>query len=124
MLQWKSKCSKAQSGVPGAGYGLFLKSHEGIPKGAHFCLYSNSSTTSKAMENSGVSKIYAVLTGKVWFGNNLGRFANKPGVVIDDFVHMNQLSAKAKPQMTEDDGKIIEKHLDSKCNAELCHMIS
>ena len=124
-LHWESKCFKSQSSIPEAGNGLFLKPQDGIPRGSHLCLYSDSPTTAEAIQASGSSKVYALSTGRknIWFdaemenGNNLGRFANQPGV-LEAFFKIKQLSMKPKPQMTEGDWQNIEKQLDAKCNGE------
>jgi hypothetical protein len=72
----------------GIGLGLFLKPHPSLPKGQFVCLYATHRTMEEAMDATGSSQDYAILTRevKLWFhaeeqnGVCLSRFANQMDV--------------------------------------------
>lgn len=125
-LYWESKCYVAQSTIPAAGRGLFVQRHKGnIPVGEHLCIYAEQSTTVDKITASGSSRVYAIYSSrkKLWFdaeietGNNLGRFANQPGV-LEALLHVKESSGKDQPEMSGSDWINIERGLDEKCNAQ------
>ena len=104
-----------KSTIPGAGLGLFLKPHPSIPKGQFVCLYATHSTTQEAIDATGSSRDYAILTGKakLWFdaekqdGVCLGRFANQLHV-CESLAEVCERSRKSLfPEMREEDWKKI-----------------
>ena len=125
-LYWESRCSVAQSTIQGAGRGLFLQPHEGdIPVGEHLCIYAERSATIEEITASGSSRVYAIYSPrkKLWFdaeietGNNIGRFANQPGV-LEALIHLKELSRKAYSKISGNDWRNLERSLDEKCNAQ------
>jgi len=125
-LFWESRCFVAQSTIPNSGRGLFLLPHkETIPVGEHLCMYAEKSATIEQIISSGSSREYTIFTQKrkLWFdaeiatGNNLGRFANQPGV-LEALRHIKEISTPPNPTMTDADWREIESQLDEKCNAQ------
>ena len=125
-LFWESRCYVAQSTIPNAGRGLFLLPHKDtIPVGEHLCLYAENSTTIEQITASGSSHVYAIYAQrkKLWFdseietGNNIGRFANQPGI-LQALSRVRELSTIPHPPMTDGDWRDIETGLDAKCNAQ------
>ena len=125
-LFWESRCFVAESTIPDAGRGLFLQPHkETIEAGTHLCMYAEKSTTIEEIIASGSSRVYSMFTQKkkLWFdgeketGNNIGRFANQPGV-LDALRRIKQLSTIPMPAMIDCNWKEIETQLDDQCNAQ------
>ena len=125
-LFWESRCFVAESTIPNAGRGLFLQAHkDDIPVGTHLCMYAERSTTLEEIIASGSSRQYSIFTQKKkrWFdgeketGNNIGRFANQPGV-LDALHRIKQLSTRPMPAMIDCDWRQIETQLDDQCNAQ------
>jgi hypothetical protein len=114
--EWlEASCFVKKSTIPGAGLGLFLKPHPPIPKGQFVCLYATHYTTQEAMDATGSSSDYAILTGKakLWFdaekqdGVCLGRFANQLHV-RESLAEVRERSRKSLfPEMREEDWKQI-----------------
>ncbi|XP_028410937.1 uncharacterized protein LOC114544140 [Dendronephthya gigantea] len=123
-LFWESKCYVGKSNIPGAGRGLFLKPHKAIPKDAHLCVYAEKSTSLEDVEKSKSSRVYLITTSRKCLHfdaererpNNLGRFANQPGV-SQAFAQIKAISAKDQPEMSADNWIAIENELNEQCNA-------
>ncbi|CAB4023003.1 Hypothetical predicted protein, partial [Paramuricea clavata] len=124
-LFWESRCYAAKSTILDAGLGLFIKPHDNtIEVNDHLCLYAENSTNLEKITDSGSSRIYAMYVPRkrLWFdadvetGNNLGRFANQPGV-LEAFTEIKRLSNKDLPHLTAGDWINVEKVLDEQCNA-------
>ena len=124
-LFWESRCYAAKSTIPDAGLGLFVKPHDNtIEVNDHLCLYAEKSTNLEEITDSGSSRIYAMYVPRkrLWFdadvetGNNLGRFANQPGV-LEAFTEIKRLSNKDLPHLTAGDWIKVETVLDEQCNA-------
>ncbi len=130
-LIWESRCLVAPSTIPDAGRGLFVQPHDDtINVDDHLCIYAERSTTQEEATRRGSSRVYLIQSAKSnkWFdadietGNNIGRFANQPGV-MQALCAIKEMSAKDKPQITDDDWRRIEHDLDELCNARF-HVVA